>query len=74
MIEKTRNPAGDACRRLVALGHSGRLEVWGDQTNARLIIPDIVKAAGITICENERHGPRFIAYRALPEFARGAAS
>lgn len=64
IIAKTRNPSADACRRLVALGHSGRLEVWGNgEQFARLIIRDIETAAGLTIAENTAHGPRVAAYQ-----------
>lgn len=64
IINKTRNPSADACRRLVALGHSGRLEVWSiGEPSARLIIRDIEKAAGLTIAENTAHGPRVAAYQ-----------
>ncbi len=64
IIEKTRNPTADACRRLVALGNSGRLEVWGNgEPFARLIIRDIETASGLTISENTAHGPRVAAYQ-----------
>ncbi len=64
IIAKTRNPSADACRRLVALGHSGRLEVWGSgEPYARLFIRDIETAAGLTIAENTAHGPRVAAYQ-----------
>lgn len=74
LIASTRNPTGDACRHLVALDRSGRLEVWDDtRPYPRLIIPDITKGSTLTVAENERHGPRFVAYRALPEFTKEAA-
>lgn len=64
IIDKTRNPSADACRRLVALGHAGRLEVWGSgEQTARLIIRDIETAAGLTISENTAHGPRVASYQ-----------
>lgn len=64
IIDKTRNPSADACRRLVALGHSGRLEVWGiGEPFARLIFRDIETAAGLTISENTAHGPRVATYQ-----------
>lgn len=64
IIAKTRNPSADACRRLVALGHSGRLEVWAKgEPFARLIFRDIVTTAGLTIAENTAHGPRVATYQ-----------
>ncbi|WP_421359690.1 hypothetical protein [Agrobacterium rosae] len=64
IISKTRNPTADACRRLLALGHSGRLEVWGSGEHfARLIIRDIEIAACLTVSENIAHGPRVAAYQ-----------
>lgn len=64
IISKTRNPTADACRRLVALGNSGRLEVWGSGEHfARLIIRDIEIAACLTVSENIAHGPRVAAYQ-----------
>lgn len=64
IIDKTRNPSADACRRLVALGHSGRLEVWGiGEPFARLIIRNIKTAAGLTISETTAHGPRVANYQ-----------
>ncbi len=64
IVDKTRNPSADACRRLVALGHSGRLEVWSiGEPFARLIIRDIETAAGLTISETTSHGPRVATYQ-----------
>jgi hypothetical protein len=74
LISSTRNPTGDACRRLVGLGRFGRLEVWDEgRSYPLMIIPDVARAAAITVSENERHGPRFSPYKALPEFAKEAA-
>lgn len=74
IIAKTRNPTGDACRHLVALGRTGRLEVWDEVfPYPRLIISDMAKAAALTVTENERHGPRFATYKARPEFTKEAA-
>ena len=74
IIASSHNPTGDACRYLVALGRAGPLELWDDtRSHPRLVIPDITKAATLTANENARHGPRFIAYRAMPEFTKEAA-
>ncbi|MBB4576614.1 hypothetical protein [Rhizobium lentis] len=75
IIASSRNPTGDACRHLVASGRSGQLEVWDDaRPHPRFVIPDIVKAAAITVSESERHGPRFTVYKALPQFTKGASN
>ncbi len=69
IIAKTRNPTADACRLLVSLGMTGRLEVWDDERPyPRLIIRDLVKAAELIISEGEYHGPRFRPYRPIPDF------
>ena len=73
IIAKTRNPSADACRRLVALGHSGRLEVWGNgEQSARLIIRDIKTAAGLTTYETTGHGPRVATYQPFSASALAA--
>ncbi|MGA1832972.1 hypothetical protein [Rhizobium wenxiniae] len=73
IIAKTRNPSADACRCLVALGHSGRLEVWGiGEPFPRLIIRDIETAAGLTISENTAHGPRVTTYQPFSASALAA--
>jgi len=74
IIASTINPTGDACRHLVALGRAGRLEVWDDdRPYPRLVVTDISKAAGLTVRENERHGPRFAVYKLIPDFSKEAA-
>nr|MDZ8097109.1 hypothetical protein [Nostoc sp. DedSLP01] len=73
IIDKTRNPSADACRRLVALGRSGRLEVWGiGEPFARLIIRNIETAAGLTISETTGHGPRVTTYQPFSASALAA--
>jgi hypothetical protein len=74
IISSSRNPTADACRYLAARGRTGRLEVWDDtRSHPRLVIPDIGKAATLTVSESDRHGPRFIAYKAMPQFTKEAA-
>ncbi|QRM42812.1 hypothetical protein [Rhizobium sp. BG4] len=64
LIAKTRNPTADACRRLIALGLSGRLEVWDDERAfPRMIIPDISKAAKLTVAESATQSPRIVPYQ-----------
>lgn len=68
IITNTRNPAADACRHLVALGHRGRMEVWdNERPYPRLVFPDIEKAVGLAVSENEHHGPRIICYRPVSD-------
>ncbi|WP_242218933.1 hypothetical protein [Shinella zoogloeoides] len=76
LITKTRNPTADACRRLVALGLSGRLEVWDDERPfPRMVIPDISRAAKLTVAEGAAHGPRIVPYQPFlsSTFVAGAA-
>lgn len=66
IIANTRNPSCDACRHLVALGHQGRMEVWDNvRPYPRLVFHDIERAAGFTVAENEKHGPRIVRYKSI---------
>jgi len=68
IITNTRNPAADAGRHLAALGHRGRMEVWdNERPYPRLVFHDIEKAAGLTVVENEHHGPRIVRYRPISD-------
>jgi hypothetical protein len=67
LLAETWNPEPEACRELVARGVSGRLEVWRmGATAPAMVIPDIERAARITVKENEKHGPRFAPWAPLP--------
>lgn len=66
IITNTLNPSGDACRYLVSRGFQGPLEVWdNERPYARYRFPDIEKAARLTVSENERHGPRIVAFKPM---------
>jgi hypothetical protein len=52
LVESTKEPLFDACRALVALGHAGRLEMWGGESCPRMIVRDIEQAAKLTVVEN----------------------
>lgn len=74
IIASSRCPTGDACRYLVVLGRIGRLEIWDDTRRyTLLIIADIARAAALAVNENDRHGQRFVAYKARAEFTKEAA-
>jgi hypothetical protein len=49
LIESTREPLFDACRALVAMGHAGRLEMWGSEVCPRMIVHDIERGAALMI-------------------------
>ena len=66
LIESTKEPLLDACRALVALGYTGRLEMWGGKSFPRMIVRDIEQAARLTVVENVNAGPRFAQYRPHP--------
>jgi hypothetical protein len=69
LIDKTRNPTAEACRRLAELGHAGRLMVWHfDRPYPCIIIPDLVASAALTVGEGEGRGPHFVRYRDVPDF------
>ena len=82
LIEDTWNPEFEACRALVARGVTGRLEVWRAGKPGKpngncsvgqgsrlldMIVPDIARAAGRTVVENEKIGPVMAPWRAWPE-------
>jgi hypothetical protein len=57
ILEKTRLPALDACRYLLALGKTGNLVMF---RNGELqLTVDIVKGAGLTVVEAPTKGPVF---------------
>jgi hypothetical protein len=60
LIEGTRNPELDACRRLQALGLDGRLEVWRKENARPDIVVDIARGAQFTVEEGDRQSPRFV--------------
>ena len=68
LIEDTWNPEFEACRALVALGITGRLEVWrSDKPYPRLIFPDIEEGARWTVVENDKEGPVIKRWKPFPE-------
>jgi hypothetical protein len=71
LVESTNEPLFEACRALVALGHAGRLEMWGGELYPRMIVRDIVRAATLTVIENVNAGPRVARYRPHPGITDG---
>ena len=65
----------DACRVLLALGITGRLEMWRQGKAWPDMVFDIERAAKWTVLENEDEGPRFILWKPHPRaVSRGARS
>jgi hypothetical protein len=64
LIESTRNPELDACRKLQELGLAGQLEVWREgKPHPDAVIPDIARGAQLTVDEGDRHSPRLVPWR-----------
>jgi hypothetical protein len=54
---------GDACRALLALGITGKLEMWRPGRAWPDMQLDIVRAAKLTVVETEKVGPHFASSR-----------
>jgi len=66
LLGKSDEPIYDACRQLAARGVTGRLEVWrSGKRHADVIVRDIVRAAGWTIEETAKVGPRLRRHRPM---------
>lgn len=66
LLGKSDEPIFDACRQLAARGVTGRLEVWrAGKRHADVIVRDIVRAAGWTIEETAKAGPRLRRHRPM---------
>ena len=70
LIEDTRNPEYDACRMLLAIGITGRLQTWCQGSQAPCLRLDIESAANLTIEEGQRAGPRLRRWVAHPDAAK----
>ena len=71
LVERAKEPLTEACRALLALGHVGRLEMWGGEAYPRMIVRGIEQAAKLTVVENVNAGPRFARYRPYPGITDG---
>lgn len=66
LLGKSDEPIYGACRLLAARGVTGRLEVWrSGKRHADVIVRDIVRAAGWTIEETAKVGPRLRRHRPM---------
>jgi hypothetical protein len=68
LVHETWCPELDAARALLARGIVGRLEIWrSGKCYPDMLIPDIANAAGLSVEENEKWGPRFTRWRPRPD-------
>ena len=63
LIESSRVPALDACRALLALGVTGKLEVWRSGRPWPYMQLEIERAALLTVEESDRQTPRFVRWK-----------
>ena len=75
LIDSCRVPGLDACRALLAMGITGKLEMWRLGKAWPDMQLDIEGGAKLTVLENENEGPRFAWWRPHPRAAlRNAVS
>ncbi|MEY9584065.1 hypothetical protein [Sinorhizobium fredii] len=59
VIDRTHLPSAAGCRYLASMGLSGRAEMWDfSRPYARMVFPDLVKAAGLTVEDDDHGRPR----------------
>lgn len=59
VILGTHLPSAVGCRYLASMGLSGRAEMWDfSRSYVRMVFPDLVKAAGITVEDDDLGRPR----------------
>lgn len=63
IVEHTRDLEHDAARALLALGLTGRMETWRHGALHPSMKGDIASTARLSVSENEKFGPRHIAWR-----------
>ena len=73
LIGNTRNPEYDACRVLLAMGITGRLEIWHPGVAYPASAIDIERGARWTILETERESPRIVRWRSFLVTESGTA-
>jgi hypothetical protein len=66
LVDNSRYPEFDACRALLALGLTGKVEVWRQRAAFPAMRIDIERGARLTISETEDHGPRMVRWRPAP--------
>jgi hypothetical protein len=74
LIESSRVPALEACRALLALGITGKLEVWRPGKAWPDMQLDIEEGAKLTVIETEKEGPRFGWWRPFSDATLDAVS
>ena len=74
LIASSRNPEFDSARALLAKGITGQLEVWHNGAAFYAMRVDIAEAAGLTVEESDRIGPRFARWRPRSEETANAVS
>lgn len=62
LVTDSKSPALDASRALRARGISGTLALGYAGSDTVAMRVDINRAAGLTVAENTKHGPRFAAW------------
>jgi hypothetical protein len=67
LIEDTWNPEFEACRALLAKGIKGKLQAWRRGKQHWDMQLDIERGAGLTVEENEHHGPKIVRWRPHPQ-------
>jgi hypothetical protein len=63
IVESTRNPEFDACRALLTMGVTGRLEVWRIGSSAPDARLDIERGAKLTTEEGDRQTLRIVRWK-----------
>jgi hypothetical protein len=63
LIESSRVPGLDACRAQLALGFTGKLEMWRPGKAGPDMQLDIERAAKLTVVETEKAGPYFASWQ-----------
>ncbi|WP_018235105.1 hypothetical protein [Ensifer sp. BR816] len=59
VILGTHLPSAHGCQYLASMGLSGRAEMWDfSRSYARMVFPDLVKAAGMTVEDDDHGRPR----------------
>jgi hypothetical protein len=66
LVDSSRYPEFDACRALLALGLTGKVEVWRPGAAFPAMRIDIERGARLTVSETEDHGPRMVRCRPAP--------
>lgn len=63
IILRSHKPFFDGARALLALGVTGRFEMWDRERPYPRMLGDIEKAAALDVRETSKHGPRIVKYR-----------